>query len=562
MAIQLINVGETPEDTTADSIRTAFIKCNYNFTELYNYASEGLREWTFVESDYTAFKGDRILVDTSNGEVTITLPSTPVQGDYVQIADAWNFSINNLLIVSQQTVEGFDEDIRINIRGLFIEFIYGDGTWKILTSLGVQGPPGPPGEVEEGRAYNIDVIDQDNNVLISGETSTVNLNGTVRDHIIPDQDSEYDLGSLDKQWRSLYVSNDTIYLGGHPISVVDNTLTVGSIDGSTVVRAATEDYVDSAIASIEIDSTTELSHLELTRRREFLGDSIEFIKVSGQPGSDEIDSELTLTRTTGQGGGLYNSAVEDEWDSLTSPVGTLWNAEGWANLDTVTTRYYQPFRQTLRNRIGENVVGAELVMWDTANNKYYTVMFSSWDRGPGHGGGFAYTRQLLDTSTPVGITYPDGTIQATASREFWDEPQIFVGENYTYVLGYADRGHHIYALNSAIQVPSNLQVEFPIGTTVRIISNGGPVRVIPCECVTPTTIYRNGVEEPSDEWIISAYSSSTLTKVDVNTWRLTADDALTGQGGSGDLTPVLPYVELTNNPFIFEPYAGELVSFS
>lgn len=36
MAQQLINIGASPNDGQGDPIRTAFIKCNTNFSELYN----------------------------------------------------------------------------------------------------------------------------------------------------------------------------------------------------------------------------------------------------------------------------------------------------------------------------------------------------------------------------------------------------------------------------------------------------------------------------------------------------------------------------------------------
>jgi hypothetical protein len=40
--------------------------------------------------------------------------------------------------------------------------------------------------------------------------------------IIPSVDDTYDLGSPDKKWRSLYVSENTIYIGSESISVVDS----------------------------------------------------------------------------------------------------------------------------------------------------------------------------------------------------------------------------------------------------------------------------------------------------------------------------------------------------
>jgi len=36
MTLQVINVGNTPNDGTGDPIRTAYIKCNDNFGELYS----------------------------------------------------------------------------------------------------------------------------------------------------------------------------------------------------------------------------------------------------------------------------------------------------------------------------------------------------------------------------------------------------------------------------------------------------------------------------------------------------------------------------------------------
>ncbi len=40
MARQVINVGVTPNDGTGDPIRTAYIKCNNNFGELYSRLQE------------------------------------------------------------------------------------------------------------------------------------------------------------------------------------------------------------------------------------------------------------------------------------------------------------------------------------------------------------------------------------------------------------------------------------------------------------------------------------------------------------------------------------------
>jgi len=144
MAKQTINTA-TPNSRTGDSLFTAFNKINSNFTELY---SIGFKGWVFKTSDYTAQNGDRIIANTSNGPFTITLPTNPQQGYFVEIADGWNFSINNLTLVSERPVEGFNEDIIINVQGLSLEFVYVDASWQILTTLGVKGEKGDPGEVD------------------------------------------------------------------------------------------------------------------------------------------------------------------------------------------------------------------------------------------------------------------------------------------------------------------------------------------------------------------------------------------------------------------------------
>lgn len=75
---------------------------------------------------------------------------------------------------------------------------------------------------------------------------------TVTQSIIPSVDTQYDLGSIDKQWRSLYVSTGTIYIGGIPLTVNTETssLLVGTGTSTSSVTLATEDYVQQAVAQL------------------------------------------------------------------------------------------------------------------------------------------------------------------------------------------------------------------------------------------------------------------------------------------------------------------------
>lgn len=104
---------------------------------------------------------------------------------------------------------------------------------------------------------------------------------------------------------------------------------------------------------------------------------------------DVIDTGITLTR--GRNQGLYNSESEQFYDNneYDSPVGTLWNNDGWDDLLGLAQRNYTTWRLALNNQVGNNILGAELVMWDTINDKYYKFDFTAWGE---NNGAFAYTR--------------------------------------------------------------------------------------------------------------------------------------------------------------------------
>lgn len=55
------------------------------------------------------------------------------------------------------------------------------------------------------------------------------IQGEIDRNLIPDANNTYDLGSAEKKWKSLYVSDNTIYLGDTPISASDDKILVNSV---------------------------------------------------------------------------------------------------------------------------------------------------------------------------------------------------------------------------------------------------------------------------------------------------------------------------------------------
>jgi hypothetical protein len=104
-----------------------------------------------------------------------------------------------------------------------------------------------------------------------------------------------------------------------------------------------------------------------------------------------IAGALVITR--GNGGGIYNLAVEGGWNGINylSPSNTLWNNDGWSNITNIKTRTYDTLYNTVGGNLGYSLPNAELIMKHVPTNRYWKIKFSSWIQGGG--GGFSYTRQ-------------------------------------------------------------------------------------------------------------------------------------------------------------------------
>ena len=71
---------------------------------------------------------------------------------------------------------------------------------------------------------------------------------SISSNVIPSADSTFNLGSPSNQWKSLYVSNNTIFIGGTAVTVDGGELIVGS--GEASANLATVSYVDAAVANV------------------------------------------------------------------------------------------------------------------------------------------------------------------------------------------------------------------------------------------------------------------------------------------------------------------------
>lgn len=289
----------------------------------------------------------------------------------------------------------------------------------------------------------------------------------------------------------------------------------------------------------------EKDHIELTGTYQGSNTVISFAKAPNTDSNtvfDQISNFISITRDVGEiggaGGGIYNRTLEAEWNPALSPLFTLWNADGWDDLSDIEMRYYEPFRQVLDNNIGLNVVGKELIMKDTVSNEYYKIRFSQWAQGPSHTGAFAYTREKIDTTVPVGITFYDGSKLTKAPDTRVHFEQAYIGDYGDHIFTISEAGRQIYAYNNILEIPSFIEQNFKIGDTIQIITGDTASTLRPKANdnveVPDATLYIQGETVGVSSFLIPARSMALLTKIRENTWQLSVGN--TGSANTGDVT--------------------------
>jgi hypothetical protein len=235
---------------------------------------------------------------------------------------------------------------------------------------------------------------------------------------------------------------------------------------------------------------------------------------------DVIAPGVEITR--GENGGIYNAAAEEEWDSDDSPVGTLWNLDGWDDLTDVSARQYLKFYVAAGSgNLGKKLVGQQFVMKDTVNNEYWKIQFTRWTP-QGNGGGFSWIRERINLSDPQsGITFSDGTNQTTAftQQKLGVIPQTVHLESYDRWLSISDIGKHILVTQAGvdIRIPDYSDQAFPVGSAITIINvSGGSIRVRKDNDDESGNIFGAGTETTATWWSVPDLGGgniATLVKI-------------------------------------------------
>jgi len=105
-------------------------------------ATSPIIDYNVYTANHTAQPGEGILTDTTAGSFSVALPSSPVVGNTVVIADAGDgWETNNLFILRNgSTIEDVNEDFIADVNGISVTFVYDGSTWQTYAQAGVFTP--------------------------------------------------------------------------------------------------------------------------------------------------------------------------------------------------------------------------------------------------------------------------------------------------------------------------------------------------------------------------------------------------------------------------------------
>ena len=219
---------------------------------------------------------------------------------------------------------------------------------------------------------------------------------------------EDELGNLSSDISQLEVIVESLDLAGLTASVLGLEGDVAGLTLDVASATASIAILNTNLASVTASITT-LTTLDVLK--EFkpgsVGEKVSFTKVSGtNPATNKdviIPGELEITRGATSGGGIFNIAVEPNYNNSTyvSPENTFWNTiyvddanVNWAPVWDIQNRTYNNWRNAINSRPPLYVSTPAVMKWDNGNDpvRYWLIMFTHWGVGDNGDYGFAYDR--------------------------------------------------------------------------------------------------------------------------------------------------------------------------
>ena len=256
MTILYVNTGTSPNKGDGDTLRVAFNKINANFAQVANI----INPWFLTSST-----GATVVLNDNGPTGGLALNT----GTWIQMAGQ-----SGGMVLGTENTEFSDS------TSSFI-FSWGNAGDMVVTSI--ESGSGVILSDAFGSAVTVGPVKSTTGLWPGGSAGTVKITAgastttstwifdelgslTAPGSIIPNADSLYNLGSPSKQWKDLYVSSGTIWIGGVPLTV--NTA------NSTLFEAIAEQVI---FSSAEQQYTIQVQYQSKPEIRIFGGQSLEIM---------------------------------------------------------------------------------------------------------------------------------------------------------------------------------------------------------------------------------------------------------------------------------------------
>jgi hypothetical protein len=262
MAQEIINVGAAANDGTGDPLRTAYIKTNNNFTELYARAQVDPPGSLYGQLGDVA----GMYAYDSNYFYYCYQDFDGSSQIWNQVSQIGNVSVTQIASgTSSVQIPNPNDTVDVSVNGVTNVGVFAN------TGLTVSGTVAANNTITGGNLFSLGLVSSvgtvtapffvGNGAFLTGIVAATtygnaNVNlllSTGTGNILPAANNVFNLGSPTAQWNDLYVSNATIFMNSVPVSLTSaNVLTVNGeavlTNGSTS-SVSTTGTVQGAIVS-------------------------------------------------------------------------------------------------------------------------------------------------------------------------------------------------------------------------------------------------------------------------------------------------------------------------
>ena len=214
------------------------------------------------------------------------LASPPQQGELVYITDSEQLYVGDgtSLLRDITPITGYTDENALDYIGSVLDagphtgisFAHDDGANTIsatidptqnLTTLTVSGSTSLGTTTINGALsvtgkltadFNGSISGDDSTILVDGVDNKINLDGTVKGHIVPNVTETYDIGTNLLKFRDLYLSGSSLHLGDAEVTATGTAidLPVGSTVGGVAIMGGSESVLTDIQGSVFGDDSS------------------------------------------------------------------------------------------------------------------------------------------------------------------------------------------------------------------------------------------------------------------------------------------------------------------